>query len=56
MLPQCPCKDCTKETGRAIGCHSKCEKYIKWKDISESYKRVANIEKKKKSYSIKFNY
>jgi len=30
-----PCYGCTAETGRKVGCHSTCEKYIKWKKGSE---------------------
>ena len=25
-MVQCPCKECTKETGRYPGCHDHCEK------------------------------
>lgn len=28
----CPCKGCTKETGRSAGCHAVCERYIPWKE------------------------
>lgn len=31
----CPCKGCTKETGRGPSCHSKCNRYIIWKDEYE---------------------
>jgi hypothetical protein len=30
-----PCKNCTSETGRKVGCHSTCGKYIEWKKGSE---------------------
>ena len=26
-----PCKGCTFETGRYVGCHSNCEKHKEWK-------------------------
>lgn len=26
-----PCKDCTKETGRHLGCHDRCPRYQDWK-------------------------
>lgn len=26
----CPCKDCTTETGRHIGCHADCRAYMQW--------------------------
>ena len=35
-----PCKDCTPDTGRTLGCHSKCEKYIEWKEICANEKRL----------------
>lgn len=42
---ECPCKFCTKDTGRYPGCHDHCEKpdYLKWK----------NQEKERKEHEAK---
>ena len=42
---ECPCKPCTKDTGRYPGCHDHCEKpdYLKWK----------NQEKERKEHEAK---
>lgn len=32
-----PCKDCTERT---VGCHSKCEKYIEWKNKDSQVKEA----------------
>jgi hypothetical protein len=32
----CPCRDCYD---RRIGCHSTCEKYIKWSEKKKAQKR-----------------
>lgn len=29
----CPCKGCTEETGRTIGCHGTCSKYTGWNSL-----------------------
>lgn len=29
---QSPCKECTTETGRAVGCHATCERYSTWRN------------------------
>ena len=45
-MVQCPCKDCTKETGRYPGCHDHCEKeaYIIWKEHQKVLKKKQNQE------------
>lgn len=35
----CPCKDCQK---RCVGCHSKCEDYLKWQ---EEHNKTKELEK-----------
>ena len=37
---ECPCKFCTKDTGRYPGCHDHCEKpdYLKWKNQEKGRK------------------
>lgn len=32
----CPCRDCYD---RRVGCHSTCEKYIKWSDKKKAQKQ-----------------
>jgi len=38
-----PCKDCGS---REIGCHSKCEKYLEFKDFNERRKKERELDKK----------
>ena len=38
----CPCKICTK---RHLGCHSKCDLYIGWKDDNDYFKEKARLER-----------
>lgn len=42
--PVAPCKDCG---GRYVGCHSECEKYLRFLKLNEEYKAVkyAEVEK-----------
>lgn len=37
-----PCKDCTK---RYVGCHAKCEPYLKAKQIKENENNTVNKQK-----------
>lgn len=37
-----PCYDCTAETGRTVGCHSVCEKHLKWLEEKEERKAAMN--------------
>lgn len=37
-----PCLDCTPETGRKPGCHSKCEDYISYKRSMEEKKAAVD--------------
>ena len=41
------CKDCTAETGRSIGCHSTCEKYLEQKRQEMKFKSL-NLSKSKR--------
>lgn len=45
----CPCKTCTVDTGRHVGCHGTCEPYIIWhnnlRSIKEAYKKENDIDK-----------
>lgn len=41
-----PCGNCTKETGRSIGCHATCKKYIDWSYNNEL------IKEKKEEYRL----
>lgn len=41
----CPCKDCTFETGRKVGCHSKCNKYLEWRDWLDKYNKFEREQK-----------
>lgn len=31
---ECPCKNCTPETGRSATCHGTCEKYLEWSRLN----------------------
>lgn len=44
----CPCKDCTFETGREIGCHGHCEKYLQW---YQEHQKAKQFYLKKKQLS-----
>lgn len=44
MVPICPCKDCRD---RYPGCHSKCDKYIIWKDANEANNKKIREAKNK---------
>lgn len=52
---ECPCKYCTKETGRYPGCHDHCEKeaYIIWKEQQKALKRRQKLES---SARMDYNY
>ena len=41
MLPKPPCKNCEQ---RQVGCHSSCEKYIKWKSEYVSQRKAENLD------------
>lgn len=41
----CPCKDCTFETGRELGCHSKCSKYLDWRRWLDKYNKFEREQK-----------
>lgn len=47
MIIQCPCRDCTKETGRYSGCHDHCKKpeYIKWRTQQQELKSARDKER-----------
>lgn len=36
----CPCKECTTETGRCVGCHGTCKPYIQWNKHQKDCKRA----------------
>lgn len=44
---KCPCKYCTKSTGRYPGCHDHCKKpeYLKWKDQELERKKQQDQER-----------
>lgn len=44
-----PCKDCPN---REIGCHSKCEKYIQFKNDLKKDKAKEKAEKKMESFIL----
>ena len=44
-----PCKDCLN---REIGCHSKCKKYIKFKNDLKKDKAKEKAEKKMESFIL----
>lgn len=46
----CPCKDCED---REIGCHSKCEKYKKFRDDVDASNEARRKETFAESYRIK---
>lgn len=61
MIVRCPCQDCTKETGRYLGCHDHCQKpeYIKWREWQQELKATRDKERalnrsyqEMKTYSI----
>ena len=39
-----PCKNCTFDTGRYIGCHTNCEKHRKWKEKFDGIKEKRKQE------------
>lgn len=49
-----PCKDCSDRT---VGCHSKCKKYIEWKEkvhqIKMAYRSVLQAKKDADDYQNK---
>ena len=51
-----PCKACTEETGRCIGCHSTCQKYIEASEkhvaIREAYNRENRARQEYNDYMI----
>ena len=55
-----PCKKCTKETGRYPGCHSKCERYLDFREKLDTKKKEARQHQFEKSgiyisYKNKYN-
>lgn len=49
------CANCTPETGRCVGCHATCEKYIK--DKEDYDKRQQNLRDiKNKENIMYYNY
>lgn len=36
---KCPCMKCTAETGRCVGCHSACNRYLEWTDARKAEKK-----------------
>ena len=52
----CPCKDCEE---RYLGCHSKCNRYIKWKQKHDQrckeYNKKLGFEKDLIGYDIQNN-
>jgi hypothetical protein len=55
-LDDCPCKNCTTETGRCVGCHANCQGYLEWRKIKDSYNRLERDAKKFSTYRTHFNY
>ena len=47
----CPCRECTEE--RYVGCHSKCLKYIDWKQQHDV--KLQNLHKQKDMNSLLYN-
>ena len=47
MIRECPCRYCTKDTGRYPGCHDHCEKpdYTAWRKQQAEIKAARNKEK-----------
>lgn len=47
-MEPCPCKKCTVETGRSPTCHSKCDRYLKWRrkldEINAARRKQADME------------
>lgn len=38
----CPCKGCTTDTGRSVGCHAECVKYAGWDKARKEEKKELN--------------
>jgi hypothetical protein len=53
---ECPCKTCTTETGRCVGCHADCIAYKEWRKIIDSDNRVRQEQQRFAVYNTKFNY
>lgn len=47
MIETAPCKDCPD---REVGCHSKCSRYLNWKEQNEATKRAKALEREANSY------
>lgn len=47
MIKIAPCKDCPD---REVGCHSKCARYLSWKEQNEAAKRAKALEYDADSY------
>ena len=47
MIITCPCKNCTKDTGRYPGCHDHCTKpeYKAWRDQENKRKKFQDQER-----------
>jgi hypothetical protein len=56
MIKECPCKKCTSETGRKVGCHGVCKGYIDWKEENDSCNRVRQLEGSTAPHIRRFNY
>ena len=51
-----PCKKCTTEIGRYPGCHSKCEKYLDFKNqLEEKKKKARQLQFEKSGLYISYN-
>lgn len=45
------CRQCTAETGRHLGCHSTCEKYIKQKsEYDTEHRNIRELKEKNNKY------
>lgn len=50
------CKDCTTETGRSIGCHSICEKYLEQRKARNEVQKSKFEQKQKNDMFIDIYY
>lgn len=49
------CKDCTTETGRSIGCHSTCAKYLEQKKARNEVQKSKFEQKQKNDMFVDIN-
>jgi hypothetical protein len=56
MLPICPCRKCTPETGRKVGCHGVCKDYIEWKKENDAYNEIRKQEVRSSPNIRRYNY